>query len=112
MMLDERLSLPAYMAGLLSGGRTVFTREEAVAALGVKPRGFLKAAEREQQRRTLVNPRHGFYVTVPPQFLSWGAPPPDWYIDDLMRHERRPYYVGLLKAAELHGASHQAVMEF
>jgi predicted transcriptional regulator of viral defense system len=29
-----------------------------------------------------------------------------------MRHENQPYYVGLLKAAELHGASHQAVMEF
>ena len=41
-----------------------------------------------------------------------GAPPPSWYIDDLMRNEGRPYYVGLLSAAELHGASHQAVMEF
>jgi len=30
----------------------------------------------------------------------------------VMRHANRPYYVGLLKAAELHGASHQAVMEF
>lgn len=30
----------------------------------------------------------------------------------LMRHERRTCYVGLLKAAELHGATHQAVMEF
>ena len=29
-----------------------------------------------------------------------------------MRHIGRPYYVGLLKAAELHGATHQAVMEF
>ena len=29
-----------------------------------------------------------------------------------MRHEGRPYYVGLLKAAELHGATHHAVMEF
>ena len=29
-----------------------------------------------------------------------------------MRRERQPYYVGLLKAAELHGASHQAVMAF
>ena len=29
-----------------------------------------------------------------------------------MKHEDRPYYVGLLKAAELHGATHQAVMEF
>ena len=29
-----------------------------------------------------------------------------------MRREGQPYYVGLLKAAELHGATHQAVMEF
>ena len=29
-----------------------------------------------------------------------------------MCREGRPYYVGLLKAAELHGATHQAVMEF
>ena len=29
-----------------------------------------------------------------------------------MAHEELPYYVGLLKAAELHGATHQAVMEF
>jgi hypothetical protein len=29
-----------------------------------------------------------------------------------MRHEGHPYYVGLLKAAELHSATHQAVMAF
>ena len=40
------------------------------------------------------------------------APPPPWYIDDLMRFEDCSYYVGLLKAGELHGATHQAVMEF
>ncbi|MHC8510060.1 MAG: type IV toxin-antitoxin system AbiEi family antitoxin domain-containing protein [Rhodospirillales bacterium] len=51
-------------------------------------------------------------MTVPPQFASWGAPPPSWYIDDLMRHEGAAYYTGLLSAAEIHGASHQAVMEF
>jgi predicted transcriptional regulator of viral defense system len=41
-----------------------------------------------------------------------GRPAAGVVIDDLMRHEGRPYYVGLLKAAELHGATHQAVMEF
>jgi predicted transcriptional regulator of viral defense system len=110
--MEKRLSLPHYMTGLLSAGRAVFTRDEAVGALRIKPRGFLKAAEKQQRRRALLNPRHGFYVIVPPQYLSWGAPPPAWYIDDLMRHEAHPYYVGLLKAAELHGATHQAVMEF
>ena len=111
-MLDKRLTLSTYMTGLLSAGRAVFTRDEAVSALGVTPRGFLKAAERQQHRKALLNLRHGFYVVVPPQYLSWGAPPPAWYIDDLMRHEGHAYYVGLLKAAELHGATHQVVMEF
>jgi AbiEi antitoxin C-terminal domain len=111
-MLDGRQTLSTYMTGLLSAGRAVFTRDQAVAALGVTTPGFLKAAERQQRRKALLNPRHGFYVVVPPQYLSWGAPPPSWYIDDLMRHEGHAYYVGLLKAAELHGATHQAVMEF
>jgi hypothetical protein len=100
------------MTDLLSAGQAVFTRKEATSALGVTARGFLKAAERQQRRHALFNPRRGFYVVVPPQYLSWGAPPPSWYIDDLMRHEGHPYYVGLLKAAELQGATHQAVMEF
>jgi hypothetical protein len=111
-MLDGRLTLSAYMTDLLSAGRIAFTRDEAIAALDITYHGFLKAAERQEKRKALLNPRQGFYVVVPPQFLSWGAPPPSWYIDDLMRHEGHPYYVGLLKAAELHGATHQAVMEF
>lgn len=93
-------------------GRTVFTAEEAEDALGVGRGAFLDAAERLQRRKALLNPRQGFYVVVPPQFASWGAPPPAWYIDELMRYEGQAYYVGLLKAAELHGATHQAVMEF
>lgn len=81
-------------------------------ALGIGRGAFLDAAERLQRQGRLIKPRQGFYVIVPPQFLSWGAPPPSWYIDDLMRFAGRSYYVGLLKASELHGATHQAVMEF
>jgi predicted transcriptional regulator of viral defense system len=112
MIHDQRSALSSHIAGLLSAGRVVFTGEEAEQALGVERGAFLDAAERLQRRKALLSPRRGFYVAVPPQFASWGAPPPAWYIDALMRHEREPYYVGLLKAAELHGATHQAVMEF
>lgn len=113
MMLESRpANLATYMTHRQAAGQIVFRHDEALATLKITRRGFLKAAEREQKRHTLFNPRRGFYVIVPPQYLSWGAPPPAWYIDDLMRHEGRPYYVGLLKAAELHGATHQAVMEF
>lgn len=112
MVHDQRSALSSYVSSLLSIGRTVFTAEEAEEVLGVRRGAFLDAAERLQRRKALLNPRQGFYVVVPPQFASWGAPPPAWYIDALMRYEQQAYYVGLLKAAELHGATHQAVMEF
>jgi predicted transcriptional regulator of viral defense system len=112
MMLQLRSSLANYINDLQAGGRVSFTRNEAMAALGITGAAFLKAAARLQKKRMLLNPRQGFYVAVPPQYLSWGAPPPNWYVDHLMRHEGRSYYVGLLKAAELHGATHHAVMEF
>lgn len=108
----RRASLSGYVSGLLSKGQTSFTAEDAQEALGVARGPLLDAAERLQRRGLLVKPRQGFYVVVPPQFASWGAPPPSWCIDDLMRREDERYYVGLLKAAEIHGAMHQAAMEF
>jgi predicted transcriptional regulator of viral defense system len=112
MVAEQRTALSSYLNRLLSAGRIVFSKDEAQKALGVSPGAFLDAAERQQRKHHLISPRRGFYVIVPPQYLAWGAPPPQWYIDELMRREGRPYYVGLLKAAELHGAAHQAVMEF
>ena len=77
-----------------------------------KPKSRCDQRTTSRRARGIRNPRQGFYVVVPPQYASWGAPPPAWYIDALMHHEAGAYYVGLLKAAELHGATHQAVMEF
>ena len=111
-MIRFRPTLSSWISDLLASGRVVFSREEAMRAIGVGRDAFLDVAERLQRRGRLIKPRRGFYVIVPPQFLSWGAPPPSWYIDDLMRFEGRDYYVGLLKASELHGSSQQAVMEF
>ncbi len=95
MMLPPSSTLQDYILELQSGGRISFTSEEATAALGIKHSAFQKSAARLQRKRLLFNPRHGFYVIVPPQYLTWEAPPPGWYIDDLMRHEGRAYYVGL-----------------
>jgi hypothetical protein len=38
--------------------------------------------------------------------------PADWFIDDLMGHLGRRYYVALLSAAARHRASHQAPQVF
>lgn len=112
MIRVKRSALSSYASGLLAAGRGVFSADEAQKELGISRGALLDAAERLQRHGQLIRPRRGFYVIVPPQHATAGAPPPEWYIDPLMRHERRPYYAGLLTAAAAHGASHQAVMEF
>jgi predicted transcriptional regulator of viral defense system len=104
--------LSSYLSDLQSKGRLVLASQGVESELSLSHGAFLDAAERLQKQKKLIRLRRGFYVIVPPQFSSWGAPPPSWYIDALMRHESCLYYVGLLKAAELHGATHQAVNEF
>ena len=104
--------LSTYLSELLARGEVIFSSQEAEQSLGIGHGAFLDAAERLQKQKKLVRLRRANYVVVPPQFGSWGAPPPSWYIDALMRHEASPYYIGLLKAAEIHGATHQAVLEF
>jgi predicted transcriptional regulator of viral defense system len=49
---------------------------------------------------------------IPPEYRAWGAVPADWFIDALMGHLGRRYYVALLSAAAYHGASHQAPQVF
>ena len=112
MILKRATTLSAYTQDQMARGSLTFTRDQAVTELGLTPGAFLDAAERLQKQGYLLRPRNGFYVVVPPQFLTWGAPPPAWYIDELMRFLGEPYYVALLKAAQLTGAAHQPVMEF
>ena len=112
-MTPERITtLAAYVEELASTGKSSFRREEAMEALGVSHGAFLDAAARLRKRGHIFAPRRGFYVITPVRFLKWRAPPPSWYIDAMMKEAKRPYYVALLKAAELHDAAHQAVMEF
>lgn len=112
MIHGRPTSLTAYAEELASTGQTCFTRENAMDALGISHGAFLDAAARLKKRGHIFAPRRGFYVITPTRYLKWGAPPPSWYIDAMMKDADRPYYVALLKAAELHGAAHQAVMEF
>jgi hypothetical protein len=51
-------------------------------------------------------------VIVPLEHQHAGCPPPNWFIDDPMRHLDQPCYFGLLIAAALHGAAQQQRREF
>lgn len=105
-------SLAKLVDELQAGGRYTLTRDEAIASLGITDTALTKAVQRLIAKNRLAVPRRGFYVIVPIEYRQAGAPPPDWYIRDLMAFSDRPYYVGLLSAASLHGAAHQQPQEF
>jgi predicted transcriptional regulator of viral defense system len=54
----------------------------------------------------------GFYVIIPVEYALRGSIPPVLYIDYLMKHIQRKYYVALLNAAEFYGAAHQRPQQY
>jgi predicted transcriptional regulator of viral defense system len=53
----------------------------------------------------------GYYLILPPQFAGKGMLPSNLFLDGFMKFLNRPYYLGLLNAAALHGSSHQQPQE-
>lgn len=100
------------MRELLSRGRFTFTLPDAINALKVSNVAARAALRRLEEKGFLANPARGFYVIVPPEYGTLGCLPADQFISDLMKFFGEPYYVGLLSAAEIHGAAHQKPQEF
>ncbi len=70
------LSLKQYLDDRLAHGRSYFSREEAIKALGVASRNFAAAATRLINKGRLANPRHGFFLILRPEDKVIGAPDP------------------------------------
>lgn len=88
MAIPSRVSrgaLSDFIDDLQAGGRLTFTREQALAALGVTPGALKQAALRLAKRRRLVMPRRGFFVLIPLEHRAAGAPPLSAWLDDLVR---------------------------
>ena len=62
---------------------------------------------RLEQGGVIQSVHRGFYVTIPVRYQLIGTVPARFYLDDLCRYLKRPYYIGLLSAAEMYGAAHQ-----
>ena len=105
-------TLAEYVDALQERSQYTFSRAEALAALGSTPIALKRAAERLKAKKRLATPRRGFYAIVPLEYRQSGSPPAASFIDQLMRFHGTAYYVGLLSAAEIHGAAHQRPQEF
>lgn len=110
--MPPRSAMSAWIEQLQSRGRYTFTRREAESETDRSVVAAQTALRRLKERGRIVSPRRGFYVVVPPEYRAVGSPPASWFIDELMRYLSRPYYVGLLSAAGIHGAAHQQPMVF
>ena len=111
-MKETSLKARRFVENLLGQGRYTFTREEATRKLGRSPAATYMSLYRLVNAGALTMPRSGFYVVVDAQHRSVGALPAEWFIHDLMKDIGRPYYAGLLSAAQIHGAAHHHPQEF
>jgi predicted transcriptional regulator of viral defense system len=107
MSVAEKVSLRNMDDRLIGVGRYAATVAELVAETKANPSAIRSGLARLVGKRRAFSPARGLFVFVPSEFRSWGVVPAEWFIDQMMRHLDREYYVGLLSAAQLHGAAHQ-----
>ncbi len=100
------------IADFAARGRYHFTSDEFRSALGVSNAGARQALSRLAAKGELASPARGFYVVVPPEYRRLGCQPADQFVPALMAHRGSRYYVGLLSAAQYHGAAHHRPQEF
>ena len=93
-------------------GQYHFTSSEFRSALGVSPAAANQALWRLANRGDIASPGQGFYVVVPPEYRALGCLPPEQFIPALMEQRGMRYYVGLLSAAQYHGAAHHRPQVF
>ena len=111
-MRSKESSLATFVDGLQRQARYNFTRDDAASAVSTSPETLTKALQRLQAADRIHRIRKGFYTIVPLEHADAGNIPTDWFIADLMRFLKLPYYVGALTAAAYHGAAHQQPQEF
>ena len=98
---DWALALPAQ-------GRYTFTTAEARAASAASEAAVAAALGRAEADHLIASPVRGFHVVLPLEDRGTGTPSWRLFLDPLLTHLGLPYYVGILTAASIHGASGQA----
>ena len=97
----------------LSIGKMAFSLTELKMAFSKDSEVSLRRQlDRLSVKGKVVSVLKGYYIIIPPQYASKGILPPTMFIDGLMKYLKRNYYVGLLTAAALYGASHQQPQEY
>ena len=103
--------LEEYIDSVRAKGRYAFTLEELKDKLEVTDKALLQNLYRLKAKNKIVQIRKGFYTILPAEYSRYGVIPSNMYLDDMMLSLNKNYYLGLISAAAIHGASHQQSME-
>lgn len=104
--------LSDYIYQYLTNGKYFFTKAEALSALGLRVEQFRYQAYRLLNKGLIRHLTRDSFMIIPAEYQNFGGIPPHWVIDSLMRYLGQDYYVALLSAAGIYGATHQQPMTF
>lgn len=93
-------------------GVSAVSLDDVIDMTGLSRTAATEAMRRARASGQFFAPAPGLYIPIPSEFSTWGVVPATDFIDQLMKHLGRSYYVGLLAAAEIHGAAHQRPQVF
>lgn len=111
--MNTTASIKEWINKLQQNGKLYFSIQQVTEAFpDLQPTGIRSALARLSVKNSIVSVWKGFYVIVPISYTAKGILPPVMYIDHLMKHIQRPYYVGLLNAAAFYGAALQQPQVF
>jgi predicted transcriptional regulator of viral defense system len=111
--MNTAFGIKEWIIKLQQNGKLYFSLEQVAETFPkIQTTGIRSALTRLSAKNSIVSVWKGFYVIVPVSYTVKGILPPIMYIDHLMKHIQRPYYVGLLNAAAFYGAALQQPQVF
>ena len=112
-MAEKTLRLEDWVEDLQKRGRNAFSLRQARDAFKhISEDALNLSLGRYRSKNKILSILRGYYLIISPKYAAMSVIPPVNFIDGLMKSLERPYYVGLLSAAALQGASHQQPQEF
>lgn len=113
MSISSSYKIKDWIKDLQKHGTISFSRKEAEAAFPAFSETAINSAlHRQVKKREIIAIWKGFYLIIPLKYAIRGIIPPVLFIDDLMKHLNRSYYVGLLNAAAYYGSAHQQPQDY
>jgi len=111
--MEKYSNLGKWVEDLPKRGKRVFSKQEVEDQFSrMSYYNLRNSLNRLSKKKKIESVWRDFYIVILPEYGLTGVAPPIEYIDQLMAFLSTKYYVALLSAATLHGASHQAPMEF